>query len=63
MYRGRAARYLPAKGPFRLRGPLGWVLNAITLAWSVLALGLYDLPLGLPVMAGSMSTFRLSCFM
>ena len=54
LYRRRAPQYLPPKGSWNF-GMFGWVNNIVTVAWTLLALVLYDLPLVLPVSGGTMS--------
>jgi len=54
MYRRRAPQYLPSSGYFNL-GKFGWVINGITVAWSLLQLVLFNLPLAIPVSGSSMS--------
>ena len=56
MYRKRAAEYRPATGLFNL-GKFGWLVNIVTVSWSVVQLIMFNFPLTLPVSGSTMSKF------
>lgn len=57
MYRNRAPEYRPTTGYFNL-GKFGWVANILTVAWSVVQLVMFNLPLVLPVSGSNMSQYH-----
>lgn len=58
MWRRRADRFLPEKGHTFRMGASGWLFNFITVAWTLLTLVLYCIPLSLPVTGSNMSKSR-----
>ncbi|CAG7952332.1 unnamed protein product [Penicillium salamii] len=60
MYRKRSNIWLPRSRSFRLPGPLGWIMNTITICFAVVVLIFYNFPTTLPVTGTSMSMLRLS---
>jgi len=54
LYRRRSSTYLPPSRRFRL-GWLGWISNAMTIAFGVIALVFYCFPAEFPVSGGNMS--------
>lgn len=57
MWQRRDPKFLPKKSPFNL-GKFGWLVNAIVVGWTALALIIFSFPVARPVTAGSMSKFR-----
>ncbi|CAG8048734.1 unnamed protein product [Penicillium salamii] len=59
MYRKRSNIWLPRSRSFRLPGPLGWIMNTITICFAVVVLIFYNFPTTLPVTGTSMSMLLL----
>ena len=57
MYRKRSSRLLPVNRPFKLYGPIGWIVNFFTVAFAIIVVTFYDFPVVLPVSASNMSEF------
>ncbi|OAP54485.1 hypothetical protein AYL99_10933 [Fonsecaea erecta] len=55
IYRKRSPMYLPVNRPFRLFGPLGWVVNFSTVAFAIVVLIFYDFPVVVPVSGFNMN--------
>jgi choline transport protein len=55
---GRPVHLLPVKRPFRLPGVVGWVVNFVTIAFSVVAVIFYNFPVELPVTSSNMSEWN-----
>ena len=56
MWQGRNQKYLPTKSPFNL-GKFGWLVNALVIGWTLLALVVFSFPVEKPVTPGSLSKF------
>lgn len=57
MYRGRSSNFLPVNRPFKLYGPIGWIVNFFTVAFAIVVLIFYNFPVVLPVTGSNMSKF------
>lgn len=55
MFRKRSGEWLPGSRSFRLPGPVGWVVNIVTVCFAVLVLIFYDFPTVMPVSGENMS--------
>ncbi|KAL7622654.1 hypothetical protein AAE478_008167 [Parahypoxylon ruwenzoriense] len=51
----RGRRMLPAERPFKLPGALGWVMNLVGIAWTILTTVLFVFPPELPVTSSNMN--------